>query len=225
MITSYQAEDFRSGLFNTLHEGGMGLYEQDIDPALLGMLLGEVASFATELAEARLYENIIGRSAGFWEYLFPRMQQLCPSLAVDERETLFQSVNQVRPTLIRNNADELTYILHILIRYEVEKDLIRGTLSVAELPQVWRQKYTDYLGITPRNDREASFRISNGCGLYGYSVPILTSNLMAAQFAAALERELGPFAICWLPGASGRSISGWQRGSTASERSIRRASW
>lgn len=82
------------------------------------------------------------------------MQQLCPSLAVDERETLFQSVNQVRPTLIRNNADELTYILHILIRYEVEKDLIRGTLSVAELPQVWRQKYTDYLGITPRNDRE-----------------------------------------------------------------------
>ena len=89
----------------------MGLYEQDIDPALLGMLLGEVASFATELAEARLYENIIGRSAGFWEYLFPRMQQLCPSLAVGERETLFQSVNQVRPTLIRNNADELTYIL------------------------------------------------------------------------------------------------------------------
>ena len=80
VITSYQAEDFRSGLFNTLHEGGMGLYEQDIDPALLGMLLGEVASFATELAEARLYENIIGRSAGFWEYLFPRMQQLCPSL-------------------------------------------------------------------------------------------------------------------------------------------------
>ena len=78
VITSYQAEDFRSGLFNTLHEGGMGLYEQDIDPALLGMLLGEVASFATELAEARLYENIIGRSAGFWEYLFPRMQQLCP---------------------------------------------------------------------------------------------------------------------------------------------------
>ena len=76
MITSYQAEDFRSGLFNTLHEGGMGLYEQDIDPALLGMLLGEVASFATELAEARLYENIIGRSAGFWEYLF----QECSSL-------------------------------------------------------------------------------------------------------------------------------------------------
>ena len=119
VITSYQAEDFRSGLFNTLHEGGMGLYEQDIDPALLGMLLGEVASFATELAEARLYENIIGRSAGFWEYLFPRMQQLCPSLAVDERETLFQSVNQVRPTLIRNNADELTYILHILIRRRI----------------------------------------------------------------------------------------------------------
>ncbi len=193
VITSYQAEDFRSGLFNTLHEGGMGLYEQDIDPALLGMLLGEVASFATELAEARLYENIIGRSAGFWEYLFPRMQQLCPSLAVDERETLFQSVNQVRPTLIRNNADELTYILHILIRYEVEKDLIRGTLSVAELPQVWRQKYTDYLGITPRNDREGVLQdIQWAAGYMGYFPGYLTSNLMAAQFAAALERELGP---------------------------------
>ena len=193
VITSYQAEDFRSGLFNTLHEGGMGLYEQDIDPALLGMLLGEVASFATELAEARLYENIIGRSAGFWEYLFPRMQQLCPSLAVDERETLFQSVNQVRPTLIRNNADELTYILHILIRYEVEKDLIRGTLSVAELPQVWRQKYTDYLGITPRNDREGVLQdILSAAGFMGYFPGYLTSNLMAAQFAAALERELGP---------------------------------
>lgn len=121
------------------------------------------------------------------------MQQLCPSLAVDERETLFQSVNQVRPTLIRNNADELTYILHILIRYEVEKDLIRGTLSVAELPQVWRQKYTDYLGITPRNDREGVLQdIQWAAGYMGYFPGYLTSNLMAAQFAAALERELGP---------------------------------
>ena len=97
---------------------------------------------------------------------------------------------------------------------------------MAELPQVWRQKYTDYLGITPRNDREGVLQdIQWAAGYMGYFPGYLTSNLMAAQFAAALERELGPFAICWLPGASGRSISGWQRGSTASERSIRRASW
>ncbi|WP_209345133.1 carboxypeptidase M32 [Flavonifractor sp. AGMB03687] len=193
VITTYQPDDFRSGLFNTLHEGGMGLYEQDIDPALLGMLLGEVASFATELAEARLYENIIGRSAGFWAYLFPRMKKICPSLAVRDGEAMFQAVNQVSPSLIRNDADELTYILHILIRYEVEKDLIGGKLAVADLPEVWRQKYTEYLGITPPNDREGVLQdIQWAAGYMGYFPGYLTSNLMAAQFAAALERELGP---------------------------------
>ena len=117
------------------------------------------------------YENIIGRSAGFWEYLF----QECSSLPLTGcgRAGDALSVGQsVRPTLIRNNADELTYILHILIRYEVEKDLIRGTLSVAELPQVWRQKYTDYLGITPRNDREGVLQdIQWAAGYMGYFPP------------------------------------------------------
>ncbi len=193
IITTYTPQDFRSGLFNTLHEGGMGLYEQDIDPKLLGTLLDEVASFGTEVAEARLYENIIGRSAGFWRHFFPQMKELCPSLAVPDWETMFRAVNQVTPTLIRNDADELTYLLHILIRYEVEKDLIHGRITVRDLPDVWRQKYKAYLGINPTNDRDGVLQdIQWAAGYIGYFPGYLTANLMAAQFAAAMERSLGP---------------------------------
>ncbi len=193
ILTAYTPDDLRSGFFNTLHEGGMGLYEQDIDPNLAGTLLGEVASFATEVAAARLYENLIGRSAGFWRVFFPKMKELCPSLAVPNWEAMFRGVNQVSPTLIRNDADELTYPLHILIRYEVEKDLIHGRLSVRDLPEVWAEKYRTYLGVIPSNHREGVLQdIQWAAGYMGYFPGYLTSNLMAAQFAAAMERSLGP---------------------------------
>ncbi len=209
ILTTYTPKDFRSGFFNTLHEGGMGLYEQDIAPRLLGTLLDEPASFATEVAEARLYENIIGRSAGFWYHFFPRMKELCPSLAIPDWETMFRCVNQVTPTPIRNDADELTYLLHILIRYELEKDLIHGRLSVRDLPERWRQKYTSYLGIDPPSDREGVLQdIQWAAGYMGYFPGYLTANLMAAQFAAAMERSLGPLQQLL---AAGRfdAIHGW----------------
>lgn len=204
ILTTYTPEDLRSGFFNTLHEGGMGLYEQDIDPSLAGTLLGEVASFATEVAEARLYENLIGRSAGFWSAFFPKMRELCPSLTVPNWETMFRWVNQVTPTLIRNDADELTYPLHILIRYEVEKDLIHSRLSVRDLPEVWEEKYRTYLGVTPSNHREGVLQdIQWAAGYMGYFPGYLTSNLMAAQFAAAMERSLGPIQVLLSEGRFG----------------------
>lgn len=192
IITSFKGEDILVGIFNTLHEGGKGLYEQDIDENLLGTMLAEVASFGLEEGEARIYENIIGRSLGFWKYFYPQLQTICPEYKDIGVEEFYKGLNQVKPSLIRNDADELTYLLHIIIRYEIEKDLINNEIKVKDIPKVWREKYKAYLGIEPENDEEGCLQdIHWASGYFGFFPSYFLANLSAAQFVAAMEKELG----------------------------------
>lgn len=192
IITSYSERDIRVGIFNTLHEGGKGLYEQDIDENLLGTMLAEVSSFGVEEAEARLYENIIGRSHGFWKYFYKELQDEYSCMKDVSMEEFYKGVNKVQPSLIRNDADELTYILHIIIRYEIENDLINNRIKVIDLPRIWNEKYKEYLGVEPKSDDEGILQdIHWAAGYFGFFPSYFMANLISAQFMASIDREVG----------------------------------
>ncbi len=193
IVTSYNEQDIRTGIFNVLHEGGKGLYEQDIDKKLLGTLLAEVASFGVEESIGRFYENIMGRSKAFSTKLYGKLKALSAGVDAFDAESFYKYMNRVRPSLIRIDADELTYMLHIIIRYEMEKDLIHGKITVEQLPEVWNQKYKEYLGIEPKNDREGVLQdIHWAAGYFGFFPSYFLANLVAAQLAAMMEKEIGP---------------------------------
>lgn len=192
VVTSYSEDDFRTALFNILHEGGKGLYEQDIDKGLLGTMLAEVASMGLEEAQARLYENMIGRCRGFWRLCYPKLQSYYPALQGLPEDDFYRSVNRVQPSLIRLDADELTYTLHIIIRFELERELVNGGLTVAQLPEEWNRRYAQYLGVTPQNDSEGVLQdIHWAGGYFGFFPSYLLANLYAAQFLNCMEDELG----------------------------------
>lgn len=192
IITTYNDNDIRVGLFNTLHEGGKGIYEQTINSDLMGTMLAEVSSFGLEEGQARIYENIIGRSKGFWTSFYKTLQEICPQMSELSEDKFFKGINKVQPSLIRNDADELTYILHIIIRYEIEKDLINNKIKVSELPRVWNDKYKEYLGVEPKGDDEGVLQdIHWAAGYFGYFPSYFLANLTSAQFVAAMERQIG----------------------------------
>lgn len=192
IVTSYNEADLRTGIFNALHEGGKGLYEQDIDKNLLGTLLAEVASFGVEEAIGRFYENILGRNKAFSNHLYEKMKGLSTQVNEMGEEGFYQYINKVKPSLIRIDADELTYMLHIIIRYEIEKDLIHDKITVAQLPEIWNQKYKEYLGIAPKNDKEGILQdIHWAAGYFGFFPSYFLANLVAAQLAAMMEKEIG----------------------------------
>ncbi|WP_419026311.1 carboxypeptidase M32 [Emergencia sp.] len=194
IVNSYQEDDLKTGIFNVLHEGGRGIYQQSIDKDLLGTFLAEGASFALEEAIGRLYENVIGRNKGFWTFFHPKLTKLIPELATVSAQEIFEDVNFLQPSLIRLDADELTYTLHVIIRYELEKDLINRRIKVSELPALWKEKYEKYLGITPSNDREGILQdIHWAAGYIGYFPLYFVSNIAATQLTASIEREHGSF--------------------------------
>lgn len=192
IVTAYNKEDVRTGIFNTLHEGGKGLYEQGIDKHLMGTLLAEVASFGVEEAVGRLYENIIGRSKGFSLCLCNKLKTISSDFEGLDADQLYESINSVQPSLVRIDADELTYTLHIIIRYELEKELISGDLTVRELPDAWNRKYREYLGIEPEHHREGVLQdIQWAAGYVGFFPSYFLANLMSAQIAAVMEKDIG----------------------------------
>lgn len=192
IVNSYSEKDLRPGMFNVLHSCGKGIYQQSIDRNLLGTFLAEVPSFALEEAIGRFYENIIGRSRGFYDFFYEKMKKIVPELKETGEDEIFARVNTMTASPIRLDADELTYLAHIIIRYEIEKDLINGRIEVKDLPEIWREKYRSYLGIAPKNDREGILQdIHWAAGYMGYFPLYFLSNLTATQIAMAIEREEG----------------------------------
>lgn len=192
IVTSFDEKNIKTGIFNTLHEGGKGLYEQDIDKNLMGTLLAEVASFGVEEAIGRFYENIIGRSKGFSDCICNKLEELCPELKNLDSEGFYKNINKVESSLIRIDADELTYTLHIIIRYELEKELINGQLQVRELPEAWNKKYKDYLGIEPVEHGKGVLQdIQWAAGYFGFFPSYFLANIMSAQFKAMMEEQIG----------------------------------
>ncbi len=212
LVLRFDEADFVAGVLTILHEVGHGLYEQGLDPSYYGTPMGESASVAMDEAQARLWENRVGRSPGFWRYFYPRCRELFPdALRGYGLDRFVLAVNQVKPTLIRVNADEVTYNLHILIRFELERALMLGDLKSADVPEAWNAAYRRYLGVMPANDREGCLQDGHWAdGLIGYFPTYTLGDVFAAQLFAQAESELGDLESQFARGEFAE-LSGWLR--------------
>ncbi|MCF2720185.1 carboxypeptidase M32 [Paenibacillus sp. UKAQ_18] len=192
ITTHYLQDDVTSAIFSSLHEGGHALYEQNIAPELAGSLLSGGTSMGIHESQSRLWENKIGRSRAFWDRYYDDLQKHFPDrLAKVTAEQFYRAVNRVENSLIRIEADELTYNLHIIIRYEIEKMLFNEKLDVKRLPEVWNAKYKEYLGLVPPNDGLGVLQdVHWSGGDFGYFASYSLGNMYAAQILATLRKEL-----------------------------------
>lgn len=192
VTTRYWPNFFNAGIFGSIHEGGHALYEQNISPELNGTVLHDGASMGVHESQSRFWENIVGRSYEFWERHYGELQRTFPeSLGSVSLGAFYRGINIVKPSLIRIEADEVTYNLHIMLRYELEKGLIRGDIQVAELPGLWREMMRQYLGVEPKDDADGVLQdVHWSDGSFGYFPSYAIGNIYGAQIAHALEREL-----------------------------------
>ncbi len=181
-------------IFGAIHEGGHGLYEQGFSEADFGTPLAAAPSMGLHESQSRLWENLVGRSAAFWEHYYPILHdEMGAALAGMSLEQWLAQVNRVERSLIRTEADEATYNLHIVLRTELERALLSGDLAVSDLPGAWSDASERLLGIRPRDDREGVLQdIHWAWGELGYFPTYALGNLYAAQLHAAAERQLGP---------------------------------
>ena len=183
--------DLPSCLFSCIHEGGHGLYDQGLDPRYYGSPLGESVSLGFHESQSRLWENCVGRSRAFWHCFYPLLQQTFPHQLADvPLDRFYAAINRATPSLIRVEADELTYNLHIMVRVEIEQALIEGRAEPDELPGLWNEKMQSYLGIVPERDAEGVLQdVHWSMGAFGYFPTYTLGNLYSVQFfeQAALE--------------------------------------
>ena len=192
ITTHYYKRDLTSALFSTIHECGHALYEMNVDDSLTLTPVGTGASCGMHESQSRFMENMIGRSRAFWVPLYGRLQELFPKqLGHISLDQFVEAINKAQPGLIRIDADELTYSLHIMIRYELEKEIFSGEISVEELPKRWKEKYKAYLGISPENDKEGVLQDVHWAeGMFGYFPSYALGNAFAAQIYHAMGQEL-----------------------------------
>ena len=193
LTTRYDESFLSSSLFGTLHESGHGIYEQGLPARWHGLPLGSYASLGIHESQSRLWENIVGRSLAFWEHFYPRAQELFPGALGDVSLDDFHfAINDVQPSLIRVEADEATYNLHIIIRFELEQALLSGELEAKDAPAAWNEKYEQYLGIQPPTDADGILQdVHWSAGLMGYFPTYSLGNLYAAQLFASAAESLG----------------------------------
>ncbi len=218
--------DLPSCLFSCIHEGGHGLYEQGLPAQQYGTPLGEAISLGIHESQSRLWENCVGRSRAFWQYFYPKLQEVFPTQLREVRaEDFYLAINRVTPSLIRVEADELTYNLHIMVRFEIELEIIEGRLHVDDLPEIWNAKIQDYLGITPSSDAEGVLQdVHWSFGAFGYFPTYTLGNLYAAMlFRQAhkdlpdLEQAIGQGNLLPLKGWLNEKVHRWGRQYTAAD--------
>lgn len=193
ITTRFHVQKFSDGLFGILHEVGHALYEQGLDPAAYGLPMGESVSVGVHESQARLWENTVGRSLSFWRHFFPQACALFPEALGDvSLDEFYFAINHVAPSLNRVRADEVTYNLHILIRFELERALVAGDLAAADVPGAWNEQYRRYLGVNPPDDTEGCLQDGHwGGGLIGYFPTYTLGNLFAAQLFERVFTDLG----------------------------------
>jgi carboxypeptidase Taq len=185
LTTRYDEHYPQQAIFGIIHETGHGLYEQGVRHDTLGTPLSEALSYGMHESQSRMWENYIGRGRAFWKYFYPRMLKYFPdALAGVHEDDWVLTVNKVERSLIRVEADEATYDLHIILRFEIERDLFSGAISVNDLPAVWNRKFEDYLDLTPPNDGKEGVMqdVHWSQGSFGYFPSYSIGNLAAAQF-------------------------------------------
>ena len=191
ITTHYYPNNFASSIFSVLHESGHARYEQNLNPKWKFQPIGSPCSFGIHESQSRFYENVIGRSKEFWMGLMPKIKKAAPSLSNLELDKFVKAINKVELSKIRIEADEVTYNLHIVVRFEIERDLFAGKIKVNELPEIWNQKYADYLGIKVRDDSEGVMQDTHwASGLYGYFPSYTLGNIYSGQILAALTKDL-----------------------------------
>jgi carboxypeptidase Taq len=192
LTTRILPDDLRSCLFGLIHEAGHGMYEQGIDPRFMRTSLATGTSMGIHESQSLLWENMVARSEAFWDWSFPRLRDAFPErLSTVEPFDFYRAINVVKPSMIRIEADELTYNLHIVLRFEIEEALINGTIDVADVPKVWNQKMEEYLGIVPANDAEGCLQdVHWSFGGFGYFPSYTLGKLYAAMFYEQAGKDL-----------------------------------
>lgn len=191
-ITTRFYSDFLSpALFGTIHETGHAMYEQGLSPALDGTFLSDGVSLGVHESQSRLWENVVGRSYGFWSHFYGDAQRIYSPLLDDvSLDDFYRAINAVQPSLIRVEADEVTYPLHIMLRFELEMDIIEGKLALKDAPDAWNAKVESYLGITPPNDTEGILQdVHWSSGIVGYFPTYALGTLLSAQLYEAALRD------------------------------------
>ncbi|MHB1120432.1 MAG: carboxypeptidase M32, partial [Bellilinea sp.] len=181
-----------SALFSTMHEGGHAMYQQGLDTSLSRTILANGASMAIHESQSRMWENLVGRSRAFWKFFYPKLQSTFPTqLGNVPMEKFYKAVNKVEPSFIRVEADEATYNLHVMLRLELEIELMEGTLKVADLPEAWNNRMREYLGVTPQKDSEGVLQdVHWSGGMIGYFPTYALGNLVSVQLWEKINQEI-----------------------------------
>lgn len=192
VTTRVHEHELQSCLFSCVHEGGHGLYDQGLDQRHFGTPLGDSVSLGIHESQSRLWENCVGRSRAFWRFFYPILQQTFHhQLRGIDVERFYAAINCVKPSLIRVEADELTYNLHIMLRFEIEQDLVEGKTQPEDLPAIWNQKMEEYLGIVPKSDAEGVLQdVHWSFGAFGYFPTYTLGNLYSVQFFEQAKLEI-----------------------------------
>jgi carboxypeptidase Taq len=192
ITTRLRPDFFNTAIFGTLHEAGHGIYEQGISKNFARTPLADGASLGVHESQSRMWENLIGRSLPFWKGYYPRLQEYFPSQLGDvELPDFYRAINKVEPSLVRVEADEATYNLHIMLRFELETKLMDGSLSATELPEVWNSKMDEYLGVRPPNDAEGVLQdIHWSFGGFGYFSTYSLGNLIASMLWVKISADI-----------------------------------
>ena len=209
ITTHYNEDNMASSMYSVIHEGGHARYELNIADEVQYTCLSGGVSMGVHESQSRFYENIIGRSRPFIQAVFPKLQEFFPQQLCDvTEEQFYRAVNKAQPSLIRIEADELTYCLHIMVRYEIEKQLIGGTLAVKDVPETWNRLYKEYLGVDVPDDKHGCLQDSHWSGgSFGYFPSYALGSAYGAQMVRNLEKEID----VWGPVSRGdlSGVSGW----------------
>ena len=192
-LTTHTNEGDLTSLFSTMHEFGHGVYEYDVDPAFARTPLANGTSSSIHESQSRTWENLVGRSRGFWRWYYPKLQSFFPDALGGVAEGAFvRAVNAVRPGLIRGDADEVTYGLHIILRFELEQELLAGAVSVQDLPEVWNTRMEEYLGVDVPDDARGVLQDMHwSIGLFGYFPTYQLGNVISVQIWERARADLG----------------------------------
>ncbi len=192
ITTRYRLNDALYSLGSIIHEAGHGIYEQGLPTEDFGTPLSESVSLGIHESQSRMWENIIGKSKPFWKYFYPKLQKEFPKPFKSVKlDNFLQVVNKVTPSLIRTEADEVTYNLHIILRFEIEKEMIEGSIELKDLPKIWKSKMKEYFGIDVPSDTLGVLQdVHWSAGLIGYFPTYSFGNLYSAQFFSAMKKDI-----------------------------------
>lgn len=202
LTTRYDVHHFPGAFFGTLHEAGHGIYEQGLLDEQFGLATGEACSLGIHESQSRMWENLVGRSRAFWEHFYSQAQAHFSGAIGDVHiDDFYKAINDVRPSWIRVEADEVTYNLHIMLRFQLEQALVSGELNVADVPGAWNETFTQFFGMTPPDDALGCLQdVHWSAGLIGYFPTYALGNMYASQFFEKAGDDLGDLSAMFVKG-------------------------